>query len=74
MFHSAGRRGAPASQLIAVHLAAHHVVAQAMSHKANSAADINAWAAEATRGLIEEAVPPGMPFDAVLVNAVYFKV
>ncbi|WIA14035.1 hypothetical protein OEZ85_002593 [Tetradesmus obliquus] len=34
---------------------------------------INAWAAAATKGLINVAVPPGTDFDLVLTNAVYFK-
>eukprot|EP00775_Hariotina_reticulata_P010069 gene10069-10224_t len=46
---------------------------QAKVEQADSVDIINAWAAEATKGLIKEAVPPGTPFDMVLTNAVYFK-
>eukprot|EP00775_Hariotina_reticulata_P005148 gene5148-5388_t len=38
-----------------------------------SAAPINQWAAEVTRGLIKQAVPGGIKFNTVLTNAVYFK-
>jgi len=41
--------------------------------QADSVDVINAWAADATKGLINEAIPPGTPFDLVLTNAVYFK-
>lgn len=34
---------------------------------------VNAWAAKATKGLIEQAVAPGTKFDLLLANAVYFK-
>jgi serpin B len=46
---------------------------QAKVEQADSVDVINAWAAEATKGLIKEAIPPGTPFDLVLTNAVYFK-
>jgi serine protease inhibitor len=34
---------------------------------------VNAWAKEATKGLIPQAVAPGTRFDLLLANAVYFK-
>jgi serine protease inhibitor len=37
------------------------------------AADVNAWAREATKGLVPQAVAPGTRFDLLLANAVYFK-
>jgi serine protease inhibitor len=36
-------------------------------------ADVNRWAAQATKGLVQQAVAPGTPFDLLLANAVYFK-
>ena len=38
-----------------------------------NADDVNAWAKEATRGLVPQAVAPGTRFDMLLANAVYFK-
>jgi serine protease inhibitor len=36
-------------------------------------ADVNRWASQATKGLVDQAVAPGTPFDLLLANAVYFK-
>lgn len=41
--------------------------------KRGDADAINAWAKEATRGLVPQAVSPGTRFDLLLANAVYFK-
>jgi serine protease inhibitor len=41
--------------------------------KKGDADAVNAWAKEATRGLIPQAVAPGTRFDLLLANAVYFK-
>jgi hypothetical protein len=38
-----------------------------------SAAPINQWAANVTKGLIKQAVPANIKFNTVLTNAVYFK-
>ncbi|KIZ00196.1 hypothetical protein MNEG_7763 [Monoraphidium neglectum] len=46
---------------------------QATAATANSVSDINAWAKNATQGLIPELLAPGTPFDVVLANALYFK-
>eukprot|EP00878_Enallax_costatus_P014187 GHUV01014839.1.p1 GENE.GHUV01014839.1~~GHUV01014839.1.p1 ORF type:complete len:494 (+),score=97.36 GHUV01014839.1:67-1548(+) len=46
---------------------------QAVVRQAENADVINQWAAQVTKGLIKQAIPPGMPFDLVLTNAVYFK-
>ena len=36
-------------------------------------APINAWASKVTNGLISQAVPPGLDFNLLITNAVYFK-
>jgi len=46
---------------------------QAPVKPATSVAEINAWASQATKGLITQVMAPGTPFDMVLTNAVYFK-
>lgn len=36
-------------------------------------APINAWAGKVTNGMIKQVVPPGLPFNMIITNAVYFK-
>lgn len=38
-----------------------------------SVAPINAWADKVTNGMIKQVVPPGLPFNMIITNAVYFK-
>lgn len=39
----------------------------------SSVAPINAWAEKVTNGMIKQVVPPGLPFNMIITNAVYFK-
>lgn len=47
-------------------------VYKATAQEARGAADINAWVADVTRGMIKELIGSD-DFDAVLANALYFK-
>lgn len=46
---------------------------QAKASVASSVAAINAWVCEASQGLITHVMEEGTPFDAVLLNALYFR-
>jgi hypothetical protein len=46
---------------------------QAEVQSVSSVAPINAWAEKVTNGMIKQVVPPGLPFNMIITNAVYFK-
>jgi hypothetical protein len=46
---------------------------QAEVQSVPSVAPINAWADKVTNGMIKQVVPPGLPFNLIITNAVYFK-